>query len=101
MPFWHQPIAIALLVLLAAVGTGLTVWSLMRSGDTPSLPVRRFAIDLGPALPIPLSNVRAMPVVSPDGTRLVYAANVAGTQQLYLRTFDQLDAHSTLECGAH
>ena len=33
VPFWQQPIAIALLVLLAAVGTGLTVWGLMRSGD--------------------------------------------------------------------
>lgn len=82
--------------MFAAVGlvvvTGLAVWSAPRGSEPVVRPLRRFAIDLGPALPIAVSNVRAMPTVSPDGTQLVYAANIIGTQKLYLRTFGQLDA---------
>ena len=89
---WQQPLSIALIVLLVAMGTGLTMWSLMGPGGTTSLPLRRFAIDLGPARPIPVANVHAMPAWSPDGTQLVYAANLSGTTQLYVRDLDQLDA---------
>ena len=89
---WQRPLSVALIVMLVAMGTGLTVWSLMGSGGTTSLPLRRFALDLGPALPIPVANVRAMPAWSPDGTRLVYAAYHTGTLQLYLRALDELEA---------
>ena len=92
LQIWQHPRSVALIVILVAMVTGLTVWSLMGSGGTTSLPLRRFAIDLGPASPIAGADVHAMPAWSPDGTRLVYAANLKGTPQLYLRALDQLDA---------
>ena len=91
LQLWQQPLSVALIVILVAMGTGLTVWSLIGSGGTTSLPLRRFALDLGPARPIFVANVRAMPAWSPDGTRLVYAANLTDTPQLYLRALDELD----------
>ena len=89
---WHRPMFAAVAAVGLVVVTGLAVWSAPRGSEPVVRPLRRFAIDLGPALPIAVSNVRAMPTVSPDGTQLVYAANIIGTQKLYLRTFGQLDA---------
>ena len=92
LQFWQRPVPALVVMVLVAVIAGLAVWSVTRSTAPASPALRRFAIDLGPADPIAVSTVRVMPAVSPDGTQLVYAANVRGTQQLYLRTFDQLDA---------
>ena len=89
---WHRPMFAAVAAVGLVVVTGLAVWSAPRGSEPVVRPLRRFAIDLGPALPIAVSNVRAMPTVSLDGTQLVYAANIIGTQKLYLRTFGQLDA---------
>ena len=90
---WRQALPLALgISAVAVVLTGLTAWSLMRSGGTTSLPIRRFAIDLGPARPISVANVHAMPVWSPGGTRLVYAADLTGAPQLYMRALDELEA---------
>ncbi len=91
--FWKQPLPVAVIVILVVLVTGLAVWSLMGSGGTTSSPLRRFAIDLGPASPIAVAGVRAMPALSPDGARLVYSANLTGTPQLYLRGLDELEAH--------
>ena len=74
--------------------TGLAVWSVTRPTAPPAEAVRRFALDIGPANPIPVVNVHALLAWSPDGTKLVYAAAItpAGGPQLFLRQLDQLEA---------
>ncbi len=88
---WQRPI-LAIAVLGLMVLTGLGVWSATRPADPPLEPVRRFALDIGPTTPIPAAGMRVMPAWSPDGTRLVYAANLAGTTQLYVRDLADLEA---------
>ena len=91
LQLWQRPLPATLAVLGLVALTGLGVWSATRPTDPPTDLVRRFALDIGQASPIPLIGLHAMPVWSPDGTQLVYAANVAGTHQLYLRTLDDLE----------
>ena len=78
-------------VLLSLIVGGFAVWSVTRPGGSAPSALRRFAIDVGPSRPNTF-GVRAMPALSPDGTQLVYAANITGTSQLFLRSLDQLDA---------
>ena len=92
LQIWQRPIPLTVAVLGLVILTGLGVWSAMRPTDPPAPPVRHFALDIGPASPLPGPNLHAMPAWSPDGTQLVYAANVAGTHQLYLRSLDDLEA---------
>ena len=81
---WQRPASIVGTVLVAAVVTGLTVWSLTR--PEPPLVVR---------MPIPLradesfSNTgRPVVAISPNGTHIVYSANLG----LSLRPVDQLES---------
>ena len=78
------------LVLGAAIA-GLAVWNL-KPVSTPPKPVTRTVINLPPGQQ--LAGLDAGPAValSPDGTHLAYVAAQGGTQQLYLRTMDNLDA---------
>ena len=89
---WQRPIPLAIAALGLVVLTGLGVWSVTRPMDPLAESVRRFALDIGPALPLPVTTVRAIPALSPDGTQLVYTANLTGTPQLYLRALDDLEA---------
>ena len=92
LQLWQRPLPATLTAMGLVVVTGLAVWSATRPVDPPAESVRRFALDIGPASPVPLASVHAMPAWSPDGTRLVYAASVAGTHQLYLRSLDDPEA---------
>ena len=92
LQIWQRPFPMAVGAMALIVVSALGVWSVMRPVDPQAGSVRRFALDIGSATPIPVVNIHAMPTWSPDGTRLVYAANVAGTQQLYQRTLDDLEA---------
>src|SRR5437879_2931877 len=74
-------------LILAAV-TGLAVWDLKPS---PPQPVTRTVITLPPGQRLAGLNQPAV-ALSPDGTRLAYAAVQGGTQQLYLRAMDSLEA---------
>jgi Tol biopolymer transport system component/tRNA A-37 threonylcarbamoyl transferase component Bud32 len=77
---WVSALAI---VTLTAVGT--TVW--MRKPEPPaSQPLARFTIPLPIGDRFTNPGVRAL-ALSPDGSRLVYAAN----QRLYVRAIDQLE----------
>ena len=71
-------------VMLGAVLASLVVWGL-RAPNPPSSPVR-FKIDL-PAIE-PLVQTRPAVAVSPDGTKIAYAA----TSQLYLRPMGAVES---------
>jgi len=88
---------IALACLLAAAAAGSAAWLIRPVGPKA---VTRFAVVLPPGQH--LDSGRPALAISPDGTRLVYAAaqgssstsiiqDLGGTQ-LYLRSFDSLDA---------
>ena len=81
---WQRPVSIAAIVLVALALGGLAVWTL--GSPEPPLVVR---------MPIPLgideifSNTgRHAVAISPDGTQIVYSANLG----LSLRPVDQLEA---------
>ena len=75
--------------LFAVVAAG----SFLRPEPTQLAAPKRFEISLGPTAPIPPFEVHVLPVLSPDGTRLVYSANRGdGVPRLYVRRIDQLDA---------
>jgi Tol biopolymer transport system component len=78
-------------LVLAAIAAGVLVWGLMRT-TTPLPPrVTRSVIPLGAGRT--LSVVLPSVALSPDGTRLVYAAQEgAGPARLYVRALDQLTA---------
>jgi eukaryotic-like serine/threonine-protein kinase len=73
---------------LAAI-TGLAIWNLKPS---PPRPVSRTVITLPPGQQLAgLENGPAV-TLSPDGTRLAYVARQGGTQLIYLRAMDTLEA---------
>jgi eukaryotic-like serine/threonine-protein kinase len=77
--------------LLVAAIASLVAWNLR---PAPPQPVSRFTITLPPGQQLAgLENGPAV-AVSPDGTRLAYVARQSGTQQLYLRAMDSLEAKS-------
>ena len=97
LALWQRPLALLAVVAVAVLVTGLAVWSVTRPDGSTSSALRRFALDVGMSQPITLAGVRAMPVLSPDGSQLVYAANITGTPQLYWRSLDQLEAQPLAE----
>ena len=74
------------LAILATLVASIAIWSVMRS-EPPALTITRFALTLPPGDSF-TSTGRHVVALSPDGTRLVYNANL----QLYLREMDQLEA---------
>jgi eukaryotic-like serine/threonine-protein kinase len=79
-------------LLLVAAITGLAVWNLKPAPASPPKPVSRLTITLPPGQQLAgLENGPAV-ALSPDGTHLAYVATQGGTQQLYLRAMDSLEA---------
>jgi serine/threonine protein kinase/Tol biopolymer transport system component len=78
-------------LLLAAV-TSIVIWNRKSSSSINSLPVSRIAITLPPSQPLAGLELGSALALSPDGTRLVYAARQGGAQQLYLRPLGGLEA---------
>jgi eukaryotic-like serine/threonine-protein kinase len=77
-------------LLLGAAIAGLAVWNLKPS-PSPQ-PVTRTVINLPPGQQLAgLENGPAV-ALSPDGTRLAYVARQGGTQQIYLRAMNSLEA---------
>ena len=81
---------VAALGLLAAAV--LAVWMVLEK--PPETPVVRFTVEPPPESSFDLEPVRPGPVaVSPDGTKLVFAAVGAdGTDRLWIRTIDEVEA---------
>jgi Tol biopolymer transport system component/predicted Ser/Thr protein kinase len=76
-------------LLLGAVIASLATWNLK---PTPPQPVSRLVITLPPGQQLAgLENGPAV-ALSPDGTHLAYVARQSGSQQLYLRALDNLEA---------
>jgi serine/threonine-protein kinase len=74
-------------LLLVAI-TGLAIWNLK---PTPPRPVSRTVIALPAGQRLGGLDQPAV-AVSPDGTHLAYVAIQGGTQQIYLRALDSLEA---------
>jgi hypothetical protein len=84
---WRQTVELGLAVLVTAVVAGLVVWNLK---PTAPRPVTRFTITLPPGQQLAASGADL--ALSPDGSHLAYVAIQGGTQQLYLRAMDGLEA---------
>jgi serine/threonine protein kinase/Tol biopolymer transport system component len=91
--FGRRPIIVGLGALLfGAVIASLAIWNLKASPSSPPRSVSRFAITLPPGQQLAgLDNGPAV-AISPDGTHLAYVASQGGTQQIYLRAMDSLEA---------
>src|SRR5947209_4548631 len=85
---WQRILLWGVVSLLLAAVTGFAIWSLK-----PSLPrpITRAVITLPLGQRLAALDQPAV-ALSPDGTRLAYAAVQGGTQQLYLRAMDSLEA---------
>jgi serine/threonine-protein kinase len=80
---------------LAAARALALGWSVFGPGaPAPLRPAKRFEIAVGPTQPIAPVNVHAYPALSPDGTRLVFAANRGDGLRLYVRNIDRLDVRA-------
>jgi serine/threonine protein kinase/Tol biopolymer transport system component len=76
--------------LVLSVVVGVAIWNLKPS-PSPQ-PVSRYVITLPPGQQLAgLENGPAV-TLSPDGTHLAYVARQGGTEQLYLRALDSLEA---------
>jgi Tol biopolymer transport system component len=76
-------------LLLGATIASLAVWNLKPS---PPQGVIRTVIDLPPGQLLAGFDSGPAVALSPDGTRLAYVARQGGTQQIYLRAMDTLEA---------
>ena len=83
---WHRSVAGLTAVLLVAAITGVAVWSLTRPAP---LRVTRVSISTSPPPFVFTTGATPSVVISPDGTRIVYAT---GGRGFHVRALDQLDA---------
>ena len=84
-------LSVGTLLLVAAV-TGLAVWNLKPSPPPAPRPVSHFTITLPPGQQLGSLDAGPAVALSPDGAHLAYVARQGGTQQLYLRAMDSLEA---------
>ena len=80
-------------IALATAGvTAIAIWLLVSPEPTEPGPQRRFEIGLGPLSRMPGVGSFIEPALSPDGSRLAYAAVVEnGATQLHVRSLDQTE----------
>ena len=83
--------AVAAMTLAVAGMTGFAAWYLKPS-PVPPRPVTRSAITLPQGQQLAGLNDGPSVALSPDGTQLAYVAREGGTQRLYLRAMDSLEA---------
>src|SRR5208337_1601384 len=86
----------AAMLLLGAAIASLIFWKVSLSLSPGTQPVTRAVIALPPGQQ--LAGLESGPAValSPDGTHLAYVATQGGTQQIYLRAMDSLEAKPIL-----
>jgi serine/threonine-protein kinase len=81
-------------LLLVAAAASLATWNLKPSPPSAPQPVTRTLINLPPGQQLPGVENGPAVAISPDGTHLAYVARQGGTQQIYLRAMDSLEARS-------
>jgi len=81
-------------LLLGAAITGIALWN--RKPSSLPQPVSRLMLNLPPGQQLAGLENGAAAVLSPDGTHLAYVARQGGTQQIYLRAMDSLEARPIL-----
>ena len=100
-PLWRRALPLAAAVVVTGVLVGLAGELLRPASDlspatqaSSSTAIQRFEFNLGITTGLGVPGLRAEIEVSPDGSHLVYAANVAGAGgiQLYTRAVDQFEA---------
>jgi len=79
------------LLLIAAVASVVT-WNLRPTPSPAPQPVSRFVVNLPPGQQLAGLESGPAEALSPDGSHLAYVAQQGGTQQLYLRAMDSLEA---------
>ena len=87
---WQRPAWAGLIALAVAALSSLTVWTVTRPAPQPQ-PLARFTIPLADESRLPRNPGPAL-ALSPDGQRLVYAGVHEDSQQLYVRSLDQVTA---------
>ena len=87
---WRRALPWALAGLLA-LALGALLWRSGRSEPSASHAVSRFAVALPDNEVLALATSPAV-AISPDGTKLVYAARLGGVVRLFLRPIDSLQA---------
>ena len=90
---WNR-LTIATTALAAIFAVVLAGSLLTPEPPAPLRATKRFEISVGPTRSIPPVSVHTYPVLSPDGTQLVYSAITDGSNvpRLYIRGIDQLEA---------
>ncbi len=78
-------------LVVGAVAAGFGAWSFTHAHRPRAAPLARLSVTLPSDAPLAAYGAHNL-ALSPDGTHLVYAAERAGTTQLYLRAMDQLEA---------
>jgi eukaryotic-like serine/threonine-protein kinase len=86
---WRGALLWSIVSLLLAAITGLAIWNLKPSPLPP--PVSRTVITLPPGQRLAGLDQPAV-ALSPDGVHLAYVAIQGGTQQIYLRAMDSVEA---------
>ena len=84
-----QLLSLAAGVLLVGFVAGLVTWMFLGTGTSQSPTVTRFFHSLPDT---DLITRASGPSVSPDGSRIVYAAERDGVQQLFVRARDELES---------
>jgi len=90
----HRPFRVREILLGLAALIGLTLaaglW-ILQPGQTRGPTTSRWVIPLAPGLQVAIGGRSNPLAVSPQGTRIVYAADLRGNPQLYLRDLDSLE----------
>jgi len=89
---WRGALLWGVALLLLAAVTGIVLWNRKSASPIISVPVSRIAMTLPPNQPLAGLEIGTAVALSPDGTRLVYAAHQGGGQHLYLRSLEDLEA---------
>jgi serine/threonine protein kinase/Tol biopolymer transport system component len=79
-------------LLLGATVGSVATWVLKPSPSEPPQSITRMVIDLPAGQQLSSLDRGPAVAISPDGTQLAYVATQGGTQQIYLRAMDRLDA---------
>jgi Tol biopolymer transport system component/tRNA A-37 threonylcarbamoyl transferase component Bud32 len=91
----RRPLILSLGILLfVAAIAGLAAWNLKPAPVVAPQAVTRTVINLPPGQQLAGLDSGSSLAISPDGMRLAYVARQGGTQQLYLRAMDSLEARS-------